>query len=221
VAMIQSGSAYISGRVNDSYLPQIEPQAEFIKLPQPGIPLYFNVKNSQSNPDTRIVIEWSRPGNCQGFIIERSVGDSTHFKALIDLSYSETYYHDNSVHPDTLYLYRMYAYSSLNRSAYTVIYGGYPGQISGISESSFNAARIKVYPNPCRNTAKVEVWMRYPEAIDVELISLTGEKIFDLYKGEAERYNYFDIPERLLKPGVYLIRITGGNINLSDKIIVY
>jgi hypothetical protein len=220
VAMVSSGSAYVWASVNNSDLPQVS-QAEFIKLPQPGVPLYFNVKNSQSNPDTRIVVEWSRPGNCQGFIIERSVGDSVHFKTLVDLPYSETYYHDNTVHPDTAYLYRMYSYSSLNRSAYTVIYGGYPGQISGISESSFNAAQVKVYPNPFRRSAKVEVWMRYPEPINAEVFTVTGEKILDLYKGKAERYNYFDINDGTLKPGIYIIRINGENINISEKIITY
>jgi len=221
VAMVNAGSAYVYAHVNDSDLPQTDPQAEFIKLPQPGVPLYFNVKNSQSNPGTRIIIEWSRPGNCQGFIIERSVGDSVHFKTLVDLPYSETYYHDNTVHPDTAYLYRMYSYSSLNRSAYTVIYGGYPGQIYGISESSFNAAKVKVYPNPFRRSAKVEIWMRYPESINAGVFNITGGKILDLHEGKAERYNYFDINDGSLKPGIYFIRITGANINISEKIIAY
>jgi hypothetical protein len=221
IAMVNTGSAYVFARVNNSELPQNELQAEFIKLPQPGVPLYFNVKNSQTNPDTRIVVEWSRPGNCQGFIIERSVGDSVHFKPLVDLLYSETFYHDNTVHPDTAYLYRMYSYSSYNRSAYTVIYGGYPGQISGISESSFNAAQVKVYPNPFRHSARVEVWMRYPGYISAGIFNVTGEKILDLYNGKSERYTYFDISEGLLKPGIYFIRINGENINISEKIITY
>lgn len=220
VAMVNSGSAYVWASINNSILPQVS-VAEFIKMPQPGVPLYFNVKNSQTNPDTRIVIEWSRPGNCQGFIIERSVGDSVHFKTLVDLPYSETYYHDNTVHPDTMYLYRMYSYLELNRSAYTVIYGGYPGQIYGISESSFNAASVKVYPNPFRGQAKVEVWMRYPAPVKAEVLNITGEKILDLYNGRTARYNYFDIREGLLKPGIYFIRITGENINISEKIITY
>jgi hypothetical protein len=221
IAMVSAGSAYVSALANNSELPQNEPQAEFIKLPQPGVPLYFNVKNSQSNPGTRIIVEWSRPGNCEGFIIERSVGDSVHFKPLVDLPYSETFYHDNTVHPDTAYLYRMYSYSSLNRSAYTVIYGGYPGQISGISESSFNAAQVKVYPNPFNRSAKVEVWMRYPASIHAGIFNVTGEKILDLYHGKTEKYTYFDISEGALKPGLYFIRINGENINISEKIITY
>jgi hypothetical protein len=220
VDMVNTGSSYVWASVNNSNLPQVG-QAEFIKLPQPGVPLYFNVKNSESNPDTRIIVEWSRPGNCEGFIIERSVGDSVHFKALVDLPYSETYYHDNSVHPDTAYFYRMYSYSSLNRSAYTVIYGGYPGQIFGISESSFNAAQVKVYPNPFRHSAKVEVWMRYPASIQAAVFNFTGEKILDIYNGKTERYTYFDIKEGLLKPGIYFIRISGENINIIEKIITY
>jgi hypothetical protein len=115
----------------------------------------------------------------------------------------------------------MYSYSSLNRSAYTVIYGGYPGQISGISESSFNAAQVKVYPNPFRCSAKVEVWMRYPALIQAGVFNVTGEKILDLYKGKSEKYTYFDINEGLLKPGIYFIRINGENINISEKIITY
>ena len=220
VDMVNSGGAYVWASVNNSILPQVG-QAEFIKLPQPGVPLYFNVKNSQSNPDTRIIVEWSRPGNCEGFIIERSVGDSVHFKPLVDLPYSETFYHDNSVHSDTIYLYRMYSYSSLNRSAYTVIYGGYPGQISGISESSFNATQVKVYPNPFRHSARVEVWMRYPASIHAGVFNVTGEEILDLYNGRAERYTYFVINEGLLKPGIYFIRINGENISVNEKIITY
>jgi hypothetical protein len=221
VNMVISGSAYVRAIVNTSELPQVEAYAEFIKMPQPGVPLYFDVKNSQTNPDTRIVIEWSKPGNVEGFIIERSVGDSVHFNMLIDLTNSETFYHDNTVHPDTAYFYRMYSYASLNRSAYTVIYGGYPGQIYGITESSFNAAEVKVYPNPFRKSAKVEVWMRYPASIHAEIFNLTGEKILELYNGKAERYTYFNIDEGLLKPGIYFIRIEGENINVSAKIITY
>jgi hypothetical protein len=220
VDMVNSGSAYVSARINDSGLPGVS-YAEFVKLPQPGVPLYFNVKNSQTNPDTRIVIEWSRPGNCEGFIIERSVSDSVHFIPMVDLAYSETFYHDNTVHPDTAYFYRMYSYSSLSRSAYTVIYGGYPGQIFGISESSYNAAEVKVYPNPFRHSAKVEVWMRYPAAIHAGVFNVTGEKVLDLYGGKAERYTYFDIREGSLKPGIYFIRIEGDNINISKKVITY
>lgn len=219
--MISSGSAYVCATANDSPLPGNEAFVEFIKMPQPGIPLYFNVKNSQSNPDTRIIVEWSRPGNCQGFVIERSVSDSVHFKPLVDLPYSETFYHDNSVHPDTAYFYRMYSYSSLNRSAYTVIYGGYPGQIFGISESSFNAARVKVYPNPFSGSAKVEIWMRYPAPIHAGVFNITGEKIIDLYSGMAEQYTYFNIDEGKLKPGIYFIRINGENMNICEKIITY
>jgi hypothetical protein len=220
VGLINSGSAYLFAMVNGSDLPQTEPQAEFIKLPQPGTPLYFNVKNSQSYPDTRIVIEWARPGNCQGFIIERSVGDSTHFKALVDLPSSDTYYHDNTVHPDTFYLYRMYAYSSLNRSAYTEIYGGYPGQIFGISESAFNATSLKVYPNPFRDGAKIEVYMKYPAAVSLEILSMNGSRVAEFYRGEAENYNYFEIPAGMLESGVYFVRVTGARINAVGKLVV-
>jgi hypothetical protein len=217
VNMIESSSALVSGKVNEG----IFSRSEFIKLPQPGVPLYFNVKNSETYPQTRIVVEWSRPGNCQGFIIERSVGDSVHFVPLVDLPYSDMYYHDNTVHPDTLYLYRMYSYSSLNRSAYTAIYGGYPGQISGLEESSFNDATIRMYPNPSHGQAKIEVWMRFPSKISVDIFKITGEKVAGYKSEDNMNYQYFDIEEAQLDRGVYIGRVTGGNINASVKIVIY
>lgn len=217
VSMITATGALVTGSANGI----VFARTEFIKLPQPGIPLYFNVKNSQTNPQTRIIVEWSRPGSCQGYILERSVGDSVHFKILAELPANDTYYHDNTVHPDTLYLYRMYAYSSLNRSAYTAIYGGYPGQISGIDESAYNAATLGVYPNPSDGSARIELWMRFPQAVTVEIFNMSGEKVAGYLSNSQDRYRYFDIGENQLGPGLYLVRATGRNLNVSKKIVIF
>jgi hypothetical protein len=219
--MLDASSIYVSGMSLENNLPDFKTYAEFVKLSQPGMPLYFLVRNSQNFPDTRFIIEWSIPDNCQGYIIERSVGDSAHFIQLVDLPYTNTYYHDNTVSKDTTYYYRMYAYSSFNRSPYTVILGGFPGQVTfGVGESAFNAARLTVYPNPFDNNAKVELWLKYPVKVTVEIYDLSGQKVADIYSGETNTYNYFDIPEGRLNSGVYFIRVNGNNVNLSEKVVV-
>jgi len=45
--------------------------------------------------------------------------------------------------------------------------------------------------------------------------------VADIYSGETNTYNYFDIPERRLNSGVYFIRVNGNNVNLSEKVVVF
>jgi hypothetical protein len=213
--------AYVTASFNGKQMPDFMPEGIFNLLPTPGIPGYFLVRNSQNYPETRIIIEWSIPADCEGYILERSVGDSSHFEALATLDRSAIYYHDNTVHPDTAYYYRMYSYFTLNRSPYTAILGGYPGQLTfGLGEVSFNAASIRIIPNPFSSEAKVEIFSPYSQQVKVNLLDNLGKEIEELYKGEVNGYTYITLRRDELPAGLYMLRITGDKLNIVQKLII-
>jgi hypothetical protein len=216
-----TGTALISGSINNKLLPDFMPEGTFNLLPAPGIPGYFLVRNSQTNPDTRIIVEWSIPSDCEGYILERSVGDSSHFEVLATLPRTSVYYHDNSVSPDTAYYYRMYSYFTLNRSPYTAILGGYPGTLTfGLGEVSFNAASVRVIPNPFSSEAKVEIFSPYSQQVEVMLLDNLGKEVKKIYTGEATGYTYITLRQEELPAGLYFLRITGDRINSVQKLII-
>lgn len=214
-------SVYACASFNGISLPDFRPESTFTPIPGPGIPGYFQVRNSQNFPDTRIIIEWSIATHCEGYILERSVGDSSHFTVLTTLPRAAVYFHDNTVSKDTAYYYRMYSYFTLNRSPYTAILGGFPGTLTfGVGEVSFNAASVNVIPNPFSRHAQVELFSPYAQDVEVLLTDQLGRMVRSVYQGKAAGYMYFPLERGELSPGIYFLRASGRKMNTVRKVVV-
>ncbi|MCH2200140.1 MAG: T9SS type A sorting domain-containing protein, partial [Flavobacteriales bacterium] len=82
--------------------------------------------------------------------------------------------------------------------------------------------RVNVYPNPAIDRATVEFNVEYDGMTVVEIISLNGQKVAEVYNANAEAgTNYrIDLDARNLPTGVYLYRLTTENDVITGRLVV-
>lgn len=194
-------------------IPENITYAWFYKFIQPGIPAHFAVKNSQANPYSKIILEWNTRNDVEGYIIERSVDDLEHFARISRLAPTISYYHDNNVDTLHYYYYRIFAFNGQQRSDYSAVLGGRPGQIAeGITENCKLNALISIAPNPASDRIKVKIDCSRPaENAKLLLLSPSGtilyEKRLSRLVGESNHLMLLNG----MRSGVYLLRFEADN----------
>ena len=222
--MLLVPSIRFSGAINHRHpLPDKAMYAWFYKFIQPGVPLHFTVKNSQANPNTKIILEWSTRNDAEGYIIERSVDDLNHFIRIARLGPTLSYYHDNNVNTSHNYYYRIFAFNGLQRSAYSAILGGRPGQIAeGIVEFDPPHALLNIAPNPAEH--ELHITLECPQKAvnaQLKLMSTNGLVVRESLLGELGGKSELLIPLTGLSRGVYFLRFDAENYApLTRKVVV-
>ncbi|MDG2245781.1 MAG: T9SS type A sorting domain-containing protein [Flavobacteriales bacterium] len=85
-----------------------------------------------------------------------------------------------------------------------------------------DVTRISAYPNPAMNKAFVEFTLAETAVAHVEIFSLNGQKVADLYNANAEANELYRVEFNAaeLPVGVYLYRLTTENEVITDRIII-
>ena len=153
-------------------------------------PAGLMVRNSASI-ETRLVIEWSKCSNCEGYLIERSE-DGESFEEIANPGKNESLMRDDDLSNHTVYYYRMATYNAIGKSDYSEIVQARTGvKVLGVNP----LADIKIYPNPVKDNLTISGFEG-----KIELYSLDGRKTFEMTSSET-----FSLKE--MKPGLYLIRL--------------
>ncbi|MEW6134876.1 MAG: DUF4832 domain-containing protein [Bacteroidota bacterium] len=214
IQLLSVPSVKFSGVLNHQQpIPENIAYAWFYKFIQPGIPAHFAVKNSQANPTSKIILEWNTRNDAEGYIIERSVDDLEHFTRIARLAPTVSYYHDNNVDTLHYYYYRIFAFNGQQRSEYSAVLGGRPGQIAeGVAENCKLNALITIAPNPARDRIRVNINCSRPtENAKLQLLSPSGtivyEKRLSRLAGETDHLLLLNG----IRSGVYLLRFEADN----------
>jgi hypothetical protein len=205
-------------------LPDYLSDVVFTKFNLPVVPSNFTAGNSGAAPYTRIVLEWSRSSDADGYVIERSVDGNDNYRELCRLPVSTTFYHDNTVDTNHVYYYRIFAYSGIYRSeASWPRGGGRPGFLTGINTPpAFRNCIMKVFPNPAENYCIITLsGLPADLFLTINLYDCTGRvirKVFTGLPGDNFVFN-FDLEE--LASGIYFLKVD-GNISgsLVSKLVV-
>lgn len=82
--------------------------------------------------------------------------------------------------------------------------------------------KLKVYPNPARETATVEFSSPAEGNISVDIYSLVGQKVKTLFNGYATegQVQTLKVDPADLEMGVYYIRLTAGEKSLTQKLVI-
>ncbi|MFT4779235.1 MAG: hypothetical protein ACI923_001775, partial [Flavobacteriales bacterium] len=85
-----------------------------------------------------------------------------------------------------------------------------------------NETRMTAYPNPAMNKAFVEFTLAKASAARVEIFSLNGQKVADLFNADADAQQLYRIEFNAasLPVGVYLYRLTTENEVITNRIII-
>jgi len=171
------------------------------------------------NPYHRIKVKWLLNSNPDGYVIERSVDDSLNFTVLTEVDRSKSYYLDDDVDSSHIYFYRMYSHKDILRSPDTKTKWMRPGFL-GINSFKDNSGMINVRPNPVMARATIEIELKSPDTIMLELFTLSGKKVKTVYRGLVTDRQSIEFTTGGIGQGVYLLKATGSRTFLVKKIIV-
>ena len=99
-----------------------------------------------------------------------------------------------------------------------------PQDLTVETDKEKDLVALKVYPNPVRDIATVEVDFNQSQSqhAKIEVFDFYGKRVTTLFEGIIENANQkkFSFQANKLAPGVYFVRFTGNNISLNQKIIL-
>ena len=77
------------------------------------------------------------------------------------------------------------------------------------------------YPNPTSGTTSIAVTLNNPDNINLKVISLTGQLVYEASKGNASIGTHkMDIDASILNSGVYFYTVSVGDKSITKKMIV-
>ena len=193
----------------------------FLKYQAVEEPQYFTLQTLSEYTYSRIKLSWSPNYDVGGYLIERSTGDSLHFKPLVYLNNMSSQYIDKNLDSLTTYYYRICAYQGIIRSNYTPAKGMKPGKPLGINDLKEHSASVVIKPNPVHSSAEIQISLDTPDHVLVTLYSVNGQKISDLFNGNIVQRKTIFFNKNNILPGYYFLRITGHRTDIRKKLIIY
>ena len=157
----------------------------------PDLPSSFDVRQSGTLPQSRLVVSWVQCNTCLGYILERSV-DGSDFTGLGDYPIGTTLIRDDDLENELTYYYRLATYNDLGFSGYSGVISGRTGIVLSLEEYRQDAV---VYPNPTYE----EVNFSY-QADLVQIFDLNGKLL-------KTAQNVDKMVVSGLSPGIYLVMV--------------
>jgi hypothetical protein len=87
-----------------------------------------------------------------------------------------------------------------------------------VSEAEFKSLNISVFPNPAADLIAVQIQDLVKEDFIVELVDVTGKIVSSSTIKKGSTIAYFDT--RTIYEGVYFVKISNGNNQMTHKVIV-
>lgn len=191
---------------------------EYMKYEVMSEPAGFGLEPSVTNPYSRIKVKWNLNSNPAGYIIERSIGDSLHLEELVELQGNKFYYLDDGLDSSLTYYYRMYSFKDLIRSNYTEVKWMKPGT-AGIYDLETQAVNVSIMPNPLTSSAIIDISLKRQDNIVVSLLTITGEKISEIYSGKIAKNKKLPLLRGKNQGGIYLLEVKGNTTLIHKKIV--
>lgn len=86
-----------------------------------------------------------------------------------------------------------------------------------------NESSLKLFPNPANSSQAINLEFNAvkSQAISIQLIDVSGKIISNIEKQIVVGNNNFKVDINGLSKGVYILRLTGNDVNLSKKVYIY
>ncbi len=138
-------------------------------------------------------------------ILFRAIGNSATAQ-LVNVTLSDFYYNDTQITSTSNAIIVLSPVTSIDEEI--------PAAVSSLAN----------YPNPFNPTTSIDFYLAQSGKIDAAIYNLRGQRIFTLHEGEMRSGNHrfvwsgTDDQGRELSSGIYLIRITGAERQLTKKL---
>lgn len=94
----------------------------------------------------------------------------------------------------------------------------YTAASDGISQEEFEGLNISVFPNPASDLVAIQIGRVAHEALEVELMDITGKLVSKTVIREGSTIAYFEL--QTVYEGTYVIKISGGGNVSTRKIVI-
>jgi len=81
-----------------------------------------------------------------------------------------------------------------------------------LSTDEFNTTKVKIHPNPIKNSLTVD--LKSNTDTDIEIYDILGKRVFKKNISKTSHLNLQD-----LKTGIYIVKITQGNSTVTKKLV--
>jgi len=181
------------------------------------VPENFQVIPSINDPYGSIKLKWKMNSKTGGYIIQRSEGDSLHFEDYQSLGNSAFYYMDHHLDSSQVYFYRIFTYSDIVRSPYTAVRWLQPNGNSSLDEFE---TELKLYPNPMKESTKLELYSLAAQHVEIKLLNYQGETLRNIYSGQISGQKWIVFKRNHIPKGVYIIQLRGEKKVINRKLII-
>jgi hypothetical protein len=180
-------------------------------------PENFRVIPSINDPYGSIKLKWKMNSKTGGYVIQRSVGDSLHFEDYQSLSHNAFYFMDHDLDSSLVYFYRIFSHRDIVRSPYTAARWLQPNGSSSLDE--FETA-VKIYPNPIKQYAKLELYSLAAQEVEINILNNNGRKIETVYQGQISGQQFIPLDCSSFPRGVYILQLRGEKKVINRKLII-
>jgi hypothetical protein len=174
---------------------------KFSRILPAATPMGITVSNSETLPETQLIVQWQSCASCKGFIIERASETPIDFATIATKNASTFALYDNGLTTGNRYHYRVLAYNDAGVSAPSSTVSGIPGSVTA-TEKEDNRA-IQIYPNPSNGLISIQ---SATPLSGVTLMDLKGQVLtrFQLFGASRQEINVSG-----LRSGIYFLRFDG------------
>ena len=141
-----------------------------------AVPTDFEAQLSSREPTSRILLRWTDADDEQGYVIERSEGDSLGFAKIADVPANATQFLDVDLPSGTSFFYRIRSFNAVGTSGYSpVVRATTEGDpITGLNEDTLSTSALTVYPNPAQSNTTIRLRLRTPQTITLTAYDVLG-----------------------------------------------
>ncbi len=180
-------------------------------------PIHFQVDTIEG---FQVTLSWTDiSDNESGFLIERKEGDT--WTEIQSTAADQTQFTDEGITAYGEYYYRISAFNDSLKSFVTDSIQAMVLDHTGISEMAPGDPQFVVYPNPFRETAKIEYLLKSESYVELALMDLTGRQVRIITREVQGPGSYScTMDGASLNSGIYLIRMRANEATSLKKLIL-
>ena len=171
---------------------------------------------SSREPTSRILLSWTDVDDEQGYVLERSAGDSLAFTEVAELAANTTQFLDVDLPGGTVFYYRIRSFNTVGPSTYSSLVSaateGDP--VTGLEDEKNAAVSLQVYPNPAHARATVAVQLPASHDLTLTAYNPIGITQQTIARGTyAAGTHYFSLQDlvRTSSGHLLLVRLQGAD----------
>ena len=85
---------------------------------------------------------------------------------------------------------------------------------------AYNSDNIAVYPNPANDQLNVQLIFAESNAVNIELLDLSGKMVASPNKNQAISPNQYTLDVTDLSKGIYILKVTNGTKVSTSKVTI-